>query len=107
MNASGAAARRIFDVASGRKLGETLIREGAYRQAFPEDLNDTIRLNGSWSDAEQDEWGEELPSSVLDALQRDLIWPSRQPPAIHTKRSVSRPIDRRKLNFLQPTIHLA
>ena len=72
VNSSGAAARRIFDAASGRKLGETLIREGGYRQAFPEDLDDTIRLNGHWSEAEQDEWGDELPSAVLDALQRDL-----------------------------------
>ena len=72
VNSSGAAARRIFDAASGRKLGDTLIREGGYRQAFPEDLNDSIRLNGHWSDTEQDEWGDELPSSVLDALQRDL-----------------------------------
>jgi len=72
VNSSGAAARRIFDAATGRKLGDTLIREGAYRQAFPEDLNETIRLNGNWSDAEQDDWGDELPSAVLDALQRDL-----------------------------------
>lgn len=72
VNSGGAAARRIYDAATGRKLGDTLIREGGYRQAFPEDLNDTIRLNGNWSDAEQDEWGEELPSNVLDLLQRDL-----------------------------------
>jgi predicted nucleic acid-binding Zn-ribbon protein len=72
VNSSGAAARRIYDAASGRKVGDTLIREGGYRQAFSEDLNDSVRLNGHWSDAEQDEWGDELPSSVLDALQRDL-----------------------------------
>ncbi len=72
VNSSGSAARRIFDAASGRKLGDTLIREGGYRQAFPEDIQDSIRLNGNWSDAEQDEWGDELPSAVLDILQRDL-----------------------------------
>jgi uncharacterized protein len=72
VNSGGMAARRIFDAATGRKLGETLIREGGYRQAFPEDLDDSIRLNGHWTDAEQDEWEDELPSSVLDALQRDL-----------------------------------
>jgi predicted nucleic acid-binding Zn-ribbon protein len=71
-NSAGNAARRIYDAATGRKLGETLVREGAYRQAFPEDLDNAIRLNGSWSDAEQDEWGDEQPSSVLDMLQRDL-----------------------------------
>jgi hypothetical protein len=72
VNSNGAAARRIYDAATGRKLGDTLLREGGYRQAFPEDLNDTIRLNGHWSDAEQDEWEQELPSNVLDILQRDL-----------------------------------
>lgn len=71
-NSEGAATRRIYDAATGRKLGDTLVREGAYRQAFPEDINDAIRLNGNWSDAEQDEWADELPSSVLDILQRDL-----------------------------------
>jgi uncharacterized protein len=72
VNSGGAAARRIYDAATGRKLGDILIREGGYRQAFPEDLNDSIRLNGHWSDADQEEWGDELPSSVLDLLQRDL-----------------------------------
>ena len=71
-NADGNSSRRIYDAATGRKLGDILVREGSYRQAFPEDLNDTIRLNGSWSEAELDEWGDELPSPVLDALQRDL-----------------------------------
>ncbi|MBO0911182.1 MAG: hypothetical protein J2P13_05265, partial [Acidobacteria bacterium] len=71
-NSGGMAARRIFDAATGRKLGETLVREGGYRQAFPEDLEDSIRLNGSWTDAQQDEWGDELPTSALDVLQRDL-----------------------------------
>lgn len=72
-NAAGTATRRIFDAATGRRLGDILSREGAYRQAFPEDLNDSIRLNGNWSEAEVDEWGDELPSSILDALQRDLM----------------------------------
>ncbi|HKW19516.1 MAG TPA: C4-type zinc ribbon domain-containing protein [Terriglobales bacterium] len=72
VNSGGMAARRIFDAATGRKLGETLVREGGYRQAFPEDLDDSIRLNGHWTDAEQEEWEGELPSSVLDHLQRDL-----------------------------------
>lgn len=71
-NADGNSSRRIYDAATGRKLGDILVREGAYRQAFPEDLNESIRLNGNWSEAELDEWGDELPSTVLDALQRDL-----------------------------------
>ena len=84
-NSEGMAGRRVFDAATGRKLGETLIREGAYRQAFPEDLNDAIRLNGNWSDAEQDEWADELPSSVLDMLQRDLHLARAEMAAHHEK----------------------
>jgi predicted nucleic acid-binding Zn-ribbon protein len=65
--------RRIYDAASGRKIGETLLREGAYRLGFPEELTaDTIRLNGHWPEAEIDEWGVELPTATLDALHRDL-----------------------------------
>src|SRR5215470_17626715 len=71
-NSSGAASRRIYDFATGRRLGDILLRDGAYRQAFPEDLNDSIRLNGTWTDSDQDEWGDELPTHVLDLLQRDL-----------------------------------
>src|SRR5215469_4191287 len=71
-NADGNSSRRIYDAATGRKLGDILVREGIYRQAFPEDLNDAIRLNGNWSESELDDWGDELPSTVLDALQRDL-----------------------------------
>ena len=71
-NTEGSAHRRVYDAATGRKLGETLVREGGYRQAFPEDLSETVRLNGNWSEAELDGWGDELPSFVLDLLQRDL-----------------------------------
>ena len=71
-NSEGTATRRVYDAATGRKIGDPLVREGAYRQAFPEDVADAIRLNGNWGEAEQDEWGDELPSAVLDSLQRDL-----------------------------------
>ncbi len=72
LNHGAESSRRIYDAASGRKVGETLLREGAYRLAFPEELNDTIRLNGSWPEPEIDEWGIELPTATLDALHRDL-----------------------------------
>ncbi|MBV9179811.1 MAG: hypothetical protein JO356_00750 [Acidobacteria bacterium] len=71
-NHEGSAQRRVYDAATGRRLGEVVIREGGYRQAFPEDLDPSIRLNGSWSAADQDEWSDELPSAVLDLLHRDL-----------------------------------
>jgi hypothetical protein len=50
------------------------MREGTYRQAFPEDLTDSaLRLNGHWAEEEIDEWGSEIPSNVLDLLQKDLL----------------------------------
>lgn len=72
-NNHGQATRRVYDVSGGRMMGDILVREGEYRLAFPEDLrDDAIRLNGSWSEEELEEWGIELPTSTLDALHRDL-----------------------------------
>jgi predicted nucleic acid-binding Zn-ribbon protein len=72
-NQNGAASRGIYEMHSGRQIGDVLNREGNYRQAFPEDLTDTaIRLNGHWEEHEMEEWGSEMPSSVLDVLHGDL-----------------------------------
>ena len=90
-NSAGSATRRVYDAASGRKLGDTVIREGAYRQAFPEDLAETIRLNGNWSDAEQDDWLDELPTAVLDSLQRDLALARAEAASHHKKETVGTP----------------
>jgi len=73
INDHGQSSRRVYDTSTGRKIGDTLVREGEYRLGFPEDLtDDAIRLNGSWPETELDEWGAELPMVVLDVLQRDL-----------------------------------
>jgi uncharacterized protein len=73
INDHGQSSRRVYDNATGRQLGDIFVREGEYRLAFPEDLSeDAVRLNGSWPESEIDEWGPELPTPVLDALQRDL-----------------------------------
>ena len=72
INGKGDSSRRIYEVGSGRKLGDTLVREGEYRLGFPEDIADAVRLNGHWEESEIDEWGSELPTSTLDSLQRDL-----------------------------------
>jgi predicted nucleic acid-binding Zn-ribbon protein len=72
INADGNSSRRVYDVHTGRKLEDTLVREGEYRLGFPEDLPAAIRLNGNWSEEELDEWEDELPTVVLDILQRDL-----------------------------------
>lgn len=72
INDHGRSRRRIFDLATGREIGDILEREGEYRLAFPEDLSDSIRLNGTWTEEEMDEWGREVPMVVLDILHRDL-----------------------------------
>lgn len=72
-NDHGRSRRRVFDLNTGRQFGEILEREGEYRLAFPEDISgDVIRLNGSWTEEELDEWGSELPMVILDGLHRDL-----------------------------------
>jgi len=71
-NARGQASRRVYDVHTGRLIGDILSREGDYRQAFPEDITGAMRLNGNWSETELDNFGSELPMVVLDSLKSDL-----------------------------------
>jgi len=71
-NANGQASRRVYDIHTGRLLGEILIREGDYRHAFPEDITGATRLNGGWSEEELDGFGTELPMVILDSLNADL-----------------------------------
>jgi uncharacterized protein len=74
VNGGGGSTRRIYDFNNGRQIGDTLFREGNYHLAFPEDLagGQGILLNGNWSEEEMDEWGNEMPMTVLDALHGDL-----------------------------------
>ena len=89
-NRDGGATRRIYEMHTGRQFGEVLSREGSYRQAFPEDLTDAaLRLNGHWEETEIEEWGTEIPSNVLDLLQKDLLAIRREHKATH-KHSDSR-----------------
>ena len=71
-NASGRASRRIYDYNTGRLIGDILIREGNFREAFPEDITGATRLNGGWTESELDSWGAELPMVILDSLRSDL-----------------------------------
>jgi uncharacterized protein len=72
INADTTSSRRVYELHTGRQIGDTLNREGSFRLAFPEDLNGVVRLNGQWDEEEIDSWGSELPMVVLDTLQRDL-----------------------------------
>jgi len=71
-NSKGQASRRVYDVHTGRLIGDILIREGDYRQAFPEDITGAMRLNGLWTEDELDAFGNELPMVILDSLRSDL-----------------------------------
>jgi len=87
-NGDGSAARCIYDMHSGRQLGDVLNREGNYRQAFPEDLTDTaVRLNGHWEEEEMIEWASEIPSSALDVLHNDLRAAQREHAGDHKPHS--------------------
>ena len=68
----GQSSRRVYAVHTGRLIGDILSREGDYRQAFPEDITGAMRLNGSWTEAELDAFGTELPMVALDSLRSDL-----------------------------------
>jgi predicted nucleic acid-binding Zn-ribbon protein len=73
-NSGGNSTRRIYEMHAGRQVGGVLLREGTYRQAFPEDLTDAaLRLNGHWEEKEIDEWGSEIPSNALDLLHKDIL----------------------------------
>lgn len=72
VNAATSSSRRVYELHTGREVGDILSREGSFRLAFPEDLNGVIRLNGQWDEEEIDSWGAELPMVVLDALLSDL-----------------------------------
>jgi uncharacterized protein len=66
------ASRRVYEIYTGRMVGDILLREGDYRQAFPEDITGAIRLNGDWPEEELEAWGTEAPMVVLDSLHSDL-----------------------------------
>jgi hypothetical protein len=71
-NAVGQASRRVFDMHTGRLIGDILVREGDFRHAFPEDITGAIRLNGNWTEREIETWGTEMPMTALDSLHVDL-----------------------------------
>jgi uncharacterized protein len=71
-NSHGQASRRVYEIHTGRLIGDILIREGDFRHAFPEDITGSIRLNGDWDEEELDAWGTEAPMVVLDGLFADL-----------------------------------
>ena len=99
-NVAGQASRRVFDMGTGRLIGDILIREGDFRHAFPEDITGAIRLNGSWTEREIETWGTEMPMTALDTLHVDLeaaqyemrsrtSTKAEKPPAVPTEQAAS------------------
>jgi len=87
-NASGQSSRRVYEIHTGRLIGDILIREGDYRHAFPEDITGSIRLNGEWDEEELDAWGTEAPMVVLDGLYADLEAARREAAGSHAPQPV-------------------
>ena len=80
--------RRTYDTHTGRAPQPNETRSGAYKMAFAEDLAEALRLNGFWKVGELDEYGNELPMIVLDALQRDLALAQRETTTAHAAAQV-------------------
>src|SRR5271155_5636582 len=90
-NSDGSSTRRIYEMHTGRQFGDVLVREGNYRQAFPEDLTDSaLRLNGHWEEKDIDEWGSEIPSNALDLLHKDILAIQREHREGHKDHSAAR-----------------
>ncbi len=91
-NTGGNSSRRVYEMHSGRQIGDVLTREGNYRLAFPEDMTDsTIRLNGHWDESEMDEWSAELPTAALDSLHADLRAAQKEHRSGHKEHAPSTP----------------
>jgi predicted nucleic acid-binding Zn-ribbon protein len=63
---------RVYDAHSGRKIGITRNREGDFVTAFAHELGAGVQLRHAPSDKQLDEWGDELPSVILDELHSDV-----------------------------------
>ena len=85
INGATSSTRRVYEMHTGREVGDILTREGSFRLAFPEDLAGVIRLNGAWDEEEIESWGTELPMVVLDALSSDLA--AARAESAHTSRA--------------------
>src|SRR5262249_33326870 len=87
VNGDTTSTRRVYEMHTGRQIGDILSREGSFRLAFPEDLNGVIRLNGNWEEEEIDSCGGELPMVVLDSLLSDLA--AARAESVHSPRAAS------------------
>ena len=64
--------RRVYDAHTGRKVGDTVLREGDFSRAFPEIHMHAVRVHGEDDVEKLEEYGQEIPGTVLDLLHSDL-----------------------------------
>lgn len=64
--------RRVYDAHTGRKIGDTVLREGDFSRAFPEIYMNARRVHGEDDVEKIEEYGNEIPGTVLDILHSDL-----------------------------------
>lgn len=64
--------RRVYEAHTGRKVGDTVMREGDFAKAFPEIHMHAIRVHGEDDVEKLEEYGNEIPGTVLDILHADL-----------------------------------
>jgi len=63
---------RVYDAHSGRKIGITRNREGDFTTAFAHEIGSGIQLRHAPAERQLDDWGDELPSVILDELHADV-----------------------------------
>ncbi len=63
---------RVYDAHSGRKVGITRNREGNFVTAFSHEIDSATQLRNAPDEKQLDNWGDELPSVILDELHSDL-----------------------------------
>ncbi len=71
-NADGQSSCRVYDAHTGRKVGVTRNREGDFSTGFAYELGPAIQLKSGVDEQHLEEWGGELPMTILDELNGDL-----------------------------------
>ncbi len=72
VNGKGNSALRAYHAETGRKLEPTDVQPGDFRAAFSQDIREGTRVRATLHEEHLEEWGEQLPESVLSDLQAAL-----------------------------------
>ena len=72
VNGKGNSALRAYHAETGRKLEATDVQPGDFRAAFSQDIREGTHVRAGLHEEHLEEWGEQLPESVLTDLQAAL-----------------------------------